>query len=144
MGPTICFMGMVDMGWPLRNKRRPPVGKSLVIQELALYNLHAAHNWLTMGITLAKTIGMPYQNPCLTYVSAYNDFTGHFMGRPVWGPSFTNMSQISDFTWAILRADQCEFHVMEMCGKWLYMRSFMGQPEWAPYNSNIWQDAGFT
>ena len=35
MGPTICFMGMVDMGLPLRNKRKPQVGKALVIQELA-------------------------------------------------------------------------------------------------------------
>ena len=34
MGPTMCFMGMVGIGLPLRNKRKPHVGKALVIQEL--------------------------------------------------------------------------------------------------------------
>ena len=40
-------------------------------------NLHGAYNWLTMGITWAKTIGVPYQNLHFTYLWKNNGFIHH-------------------------------------------------------------------
>ena len=40
----------------------PTWAKHWEFRRQSLYDLYGAHNWLTMGITWAKTMGMPYKN----------------------------------------------------------------------------------
>ena len=66
MGPTMGFMGLMGMRLQFRNQRGPYVGKHSEIWSQPLYKLYGTHSWLTMGISWAKTMGMPYKKFCFT------------------------------------------------------------------------------
>ena len=74
----------------------PTWAKHWELRGQPLHNLYGAHNWLTMGITWAKSIGMPYKK-CVVKQWYY---IGSFMGRPKCVPLNTNKWQNRGFTWA--------------------------------------------
>ena len=118
--------------------------KHLEFRSHPLYNIYGAHNWPTMGITLAKTMGMPYKkNLFYQCVGKEWYYTGSFMGRPMCAPLNTNEWQNSGFTLAISWANQCEAHVIPICGETVVIHGqFHGPTMWSPCNANVWQNSG--
>ena len=99
-----------------------------------------------MGITWAKTMGVPYKKILFHQCVVKQWYhIGSFIGQTMRAPLNTNEWQTVAFTWAISWANWCEAHVIPICGETVVIHGRCHGPTmWNPSNANAWQNSGLT